>query len=83
VATAWDAGLIVVEGLRKLGPNATSAQLRDFIAHLTNFAGVDGVYDFVKYPERGLGPDGSTVTTYDPATKSWKWLSKPGGEPLK
>ncbi len=82
VATAWDAGLIVVEGLRKLGPNATAAQLRDFIAHLTNFAGVDGVYDFVKYPERGLGPDGSTVTTYDPATKSWKWLSKPGGEPL-
>ncbi len=82
VATAWDAGLIVVEGLKKLGPNATAVQLRDFIAHLTNFAGVDGVYDFVKYPERGLGPDGSTVTTYDPATKSWKWLSKPGGEPL-
>jgi branched-chain amino acid transport system substrate-binding protein len=83
VATSWDAGLIVVEGLRKLGPNATATQLRDFIANLTDYAGVDGIYDFKKYPERGLGPDGSTVTTYDVATKSWKWLSKPGGEPLK
>jgi len=82
VATSWDAGLIIVAGLRQLPPNATAAQLRDFIADLKDFAGVDGVYDFTKYPERGLGPDGSTVTTYDVATKSWKWLSKPGGEPL-
>src|ERR1700691_3590639 len=83
VATSWDAGLIVVEGLRKLGPGATPAQLRDFIAGLKDFAGVDGIYDFTAFPERGLGPDGATVTTYDVATKSWKWLSKPGGEPLK
>jgi branched-chain amino acid transport system substrate-binding protein len=83
VATSWDAGLIVVAGLRKLGPTATAAQLRDFIANLKDFAGVDGIYDFTKYPERGLGPDASTVTTYDVATKSWKWLSKPGGAPLK
>ena len=82
VATSWDAGLIVVAGLRQLPPNATATQLRDFIVNLKDFAGVDGVYDFTKYPERGLGPDGSTVTTYDVATKSWKWLSKPGGEPL-
>lgn len=82
VATSWDAGLIVVAGLRKLGPDATASQLRDFILHLDNFAGVDGIYDFTKNPERGLGPESSTVTTYDPATKSWKWLSKPGGEPL-
>ena len=83
VATSWDAGLIVVEGLRKLGPTASAAQLKDFIAGLTDFAGADGIYDFKKYPERGLGPDASTVTTYDAKTKSWVWLSKPGGEPLK
>ena len=50
VATSWDAGLIVVEGLRKLGPNATAAQLRDFIANLTNFAGVDGDLRFHQIP---------------------------------
>jgi branched-chain amino acid transport system substrate-binding protein len=83
VATSWDAGLIVVAGLRKLGPNATAAQLKDFIANLTGFDGVDGVYDFKKYPQRGLGPEASTVTTYDAKNKAWVWLSKPGGEPLK
>lgn len=83
VATSWDAGLIVVAGLRKLGPDATAAQLRDYIANLTDFPGIDGVYDFKKYPERGLGPDASTVTAYDPTTDEWIWLSQPGGAPLK
>jgi branched-chain amino acid transport system substrate-binding protein len=82
-ATSWDAGLIVVAGLRKLGSSATAAQLKDFIANLSGFEGVDGVYDFQKYPQRGLGPESSTVTTYDAKTKAWTWLSKPGGEPLK
>lgn len=82
-ATSWDSGLIVATGLRKLGADATGAQLKDYIANLTSFAGVDGMYDFKKYPQRGLGPDSSTVTTYDAKTDSWVWLSKPGGEPLK
>jgi len=82
-ATSWDAGLIIVSGLRKLGANATAKQLRDYIANLTDFPGVDGIYDFKKYPERGLGPDSSTVTTYDAKTKDWVWLSRPGGAPLK
>ena len=83
VATAWDAGLIIASGLQKLGPEATGAQLKDYIANLTDFAGVDGIYDFKKYPQRGLGPESSTVTTYDPQKKAWVWLSKPGGAPLK
>jgi branched-chain amino acid transport system substrate-binding protein len=83
VATAWDAGLIVASGLQKLGPNATAQQLKDYIANLTDFAGVDGIYDFKQYPQRGLGPQSSTVTTYDVQKKAWVWLSKPGGEPLK
>ena len=82
VATSWDAGLIVAAGLQKLGPQATAAQLKDYIANLTDFAGVDGIYDFKKYPQRGLGPQSSTVTTYDAEKKAWVWLSKPGGEPL-
>jgi branched-chain amino acid transport system substrate-binding protein len=82
VATSWDAGLIVAAGLQKLGPQATAAQLKDYIANLSDFAGVDGIYDFKKYPQRGLGPEASTVTTYDAQKKAWVWLSKPGGEPL-
>jgi branched-chain amino acid transport system substrate-binding protein len=82
VATTWDAGLIVASGLRKLGSGATAAQLRQYIDALTDFAGVDGTYNFSKYPQRGLGPESSTVTTYDAKTDSWVWLSQPGGAPL-
>jgi branched-chain amino acid transport system substrate-binding protein len=82
VATSWDAGLIVVAALRKLGPEATSDQLRQYIAGLTGFAGVDGIYDFQAYPERGLGPDSSAIVRYDTEGMRWVWLSKPGGEPL-
>jgi branched-chain amino acid transport system substrate-binding protein len=82
VATSWDAGLIVAAGLRKLGTKATAAQLRQYIDGLTDFPGVDGIYNFKKYPQRGLGSDAATVTTYDAKTDSWVWLSQPGGAPL-
>jgi branched-chain amino acid transport system substrate-binding protein len=81
-ATSWDAALIVVEGLRKLGPKATSEQLKDYIASLTDWPGIGGLYNFKAYPERGLGPENAIVTRYDAATKDWVWQSKPGGEPL-
>jgi branched-chain amino acid transport system substrate-binding protein len=82
VATSWDAGLIVAAGLRKLGTSATAAQLRDYIDNLTDFPGVDGIYNFQKYPQRGVGPLSSTVTGYDAKAESWVWLSQPGGAPI-
>jgi branched-chain amino acid transport system substrate-binding protein len=82
VATSWDAGLIVTSGLSKIGTDATAAQLRQYIDGLTDFAGINGIYNFNKYPQRGLGPESSTVTAYDAKTDSWVWLSQPGGEPL-
>ena len=82
-ATSWDAGLIVVAALKALGPDATAEQIRAYIAGLTDFAGIDGIYDFKANPERGLGPDSSIVVRYDPEAKSWVWLSQPGGAPLK
>jgi branched-chain amino acid transport system substrate-binding protein len=82
-ATSWDAGLIVIAALKAVGPNATAEQVRQYIANLTNFAGVDGIYDFKANPERGLGPDSAIVVRYDAKAKAWAWLTKPGGEPLK
>jgi branched-chain amino acid transport system substrate-binding protein len=82
VATCWDAGLIVVDALKALGPDATAKQVHDYIANLTNFAGIDGFYNFKENPERGLGPDSAIVVRYDPAKKAFVWLTKPGGEPL-
>jgi branched-chain amino acid transport system substrate-binding protein len=81
-STSWDAGLIVVSALRKLGPNATAEQIRDYINGLTDFPGVNGMYDFGKYPQRGLGADGAVMVRYAQEKTNWIWLSKPGGTPL-
>jgi len=83
VATCWDAGLIVVAALKNLGPDASAEQIRSYIANLTDFAGIDGIYDFKANPERGLGPENAIVVRYDAKAKAWAWLTKPGGEPLK
>ena len=82
-AHPWDPLMIVVEGLRKLGPNATPAQLRDYIAHLKGYAGINGVYDFEREPQRGLDLDDAVVTTWDTTKKTWVPVSAPAGEPLK
>ena len=81
-ADTWDAALITVAGLRALGPDADAAQLRKWILALTDFPGIDGLYDFPKYPERGLGSELNIVVRYDPKGPSWVWLTKPGGTPL-
>jgi branched-chain amino acid transport system substrate-binding protein len=82
-ALAWDPAMIVIEALRKLGPDATAPQVRDFISHLKGYAGVDGVYDFEREAQRGLDESDAVVTLWDPAAKSWRPVSEPAGKPLE
>ena len=79
----WDPAMIVTEALRKLGPNASAAQLRQYIADLTDFAGAYGIYDFKATPQRGLNVNATVVTQWVPAKKAFVWVSKPGGDPLR
>jgi len=78
----WDAGEIVIAALRKLGPAATAPQVRDFIQNLKGFAGVNGVYDFPKVPQRGLDVSNAVVTRWSPKAQTWEVVSKPAGVPL-
>ncbi len=80
---AWNSGLIVVDALRRLGPKVTSEQLRDHIANLKGFAGIDGVHDFTASPQRGLDLSDVVVTRWEPAKNVWVPVSKPGGAPLE
>ena len=85
-ADTWDAALITVAGLRALGPDATAAQLREWIAKLQDFPGINGIYDFTKFPDRGLSHDTSALVRYDPKGPDgprWQWVSEVGGAPLK
>lgn len=80
---SWDAGLAAVAALNKAGPNAKAEDVRKALAEMNDFPGINGVYDFVKYPGRGLGQNSATIVRYDADAKRWQWLAKPGGTPLQ
>ena len=75
--------MVVVDALRKIGPNATADQLRSYLVNLQGYAGISGVHDFPKAPQRGLGANDAVVTRWEPAKGTWVPLSKRGGEPVK
>ena len=82
IASSWDPGLIVVSTLRALGPNATATQVRDHLANLVGFYGVNGRYDFKKQPQRGADQNAIVVALWDPVKARFTSVSKPGGVPL-
>ncbi|MBV8490810.1 MAG: ABC transporter substrate-binding protein, partial [Candidatus Eremiobacteraeota bacterium] len=79
---AWDPALILVSALRKLGPNATSDQLRDYLLGLHGFAGVTGTYDFRIGDQHGLTDANVLVVKWDPVHVTFPPVSRPGGYPI-
>ena len=80
--SSWDPMLIVVDALRGVGPNATAVQIRDYIAHLKGYAGINGLYDFEKDPQRGLSEENVVVTRWSAEAGTWQVVSKQRGIPL-
>jgi branched-chain amino acid transport system substrate-binding protein len=78
----WDPGIILVDALRALPAGADATQLRDYLLHQEKVAGVNGVYDYLKVPQRGLSIDETVVTRWDAAADNWRLVSQPGGTPL-
>jgi branched-chain amino acid transport system substrate-binding protein len=80
---AWDPAVMVVEALRKLKPNATAEELRDYLANSQNFVGINGRYDFKEVPYRGIDRKNVLVTRWDPKAEAWIPVSEPLGVPFK
>jgi branched-chain amino acid transport system substrate-binding protein len=78
--TGWDAGLLVVDALRHVGPNATAAQVREYLAGLSGFTGVTGTFDFKKIPQRGVDWKSSVLMTrWDAARNTFVAAGPLGG----
>lgn len=80
--SGWDPAMLIVEILRRAGLDASPQKLRDTLVNLKGYAGVNGAYDFVKYPQRGLGAPSVVVIRYDLAKNDYIPVSKLGGAPL-
>jgi branched-chain amino acid transport system substrate-binding protein len=76
---AWDPAMIVIDALRKVGPNATSEQLRSYIENLHGYTGITGTYDFRDGSQRGLGVDSTMIMRWDPDKNDFVTVSKFGG----
>jgi branched-chain amino acid transport system substrate-binding protein len=78
-ALAWDPGLLVLDAYRKSGVGSTSEQIRASIAGTVGWAGINGIYNFDKRPQRGLDVMDCVVTRWMPDTKTWTIVSDAGG----
>ena len=76
---AWDPSVIAVNALRALGTDASAEQVRSYIANLNNWVGIEGVYDFRKIPQRGVGGDWLYISRWDPQKQQMIPVSKAGG----
>ncbi|MGA2394944.1 MAG: ABC transporter substrate-binding protein [Candidatus Lustribacter sp.] len=76
----WDPGMILVQALRTLGPDATSAQVHTYIENLHGFIGIAGAYDFRGGNQRGLTADNLVVMRWDTTKNDWVPVSKLGGK---
>jgi branched-chain amino acid transport system substrate-binding protein len=79
---AWDTVMIVTDALRHTGLDADAARLRSYLAGLRGYGGINGVYDFTKTPQRGLGEENTLVTLWNAASRNWEPVSAPGGQPI-
>lgn len=64
---AWDAFQLVVDALKKVGPNR--AKIRSTIEHRRNFVGIDGVFNFSPRDHNGLDKSAFALVTI----KNGKW----------
>jgi branched-chain amino acid transport system substrate-binding protein len=78
----WDTVRLVIAALNRLPPGASAAQLHDYLEHLEGYAGIDGTYNFVRVPQRGLDLGNAIVVRWDGAAKDWTPVSKLTGIPL-
>jgi branched-chain amino acid transport system substrate-binding protein len=74
--------MLLIDALRKLPENVSAAQLREYLANTTSYAGINGVYDFKAVPQRGLSVKNAIVTRWDPARQVWEPVSQATGVPL-
>jgi branched-chain amino acid transport system substrate-binding protein len=79
---AWDPVLIIVEGLRQLGPSADAKSLLAYLESVHSYAGANGIYDYRGGNQRGQSLSDTIIVRWDAAKKRVVPASEYGGVPL-
>jgi branched-chain amino acid transport system substrate-binding protein len=78
-ALSWDLTMLQFDAYSALGWNATSEQIRSWISSQKSWSGVNGLYDFAKYPQRGIGAESCIIARWDPQRRDFIAVSGAGG----
>ena len=78
-ALSWDPTYLALDAYKALGWNATSEQIRVWITSQRSWAGANGVYNFEKYPQRGIGADSCVIDLWNEKAHDFVAVSGPGG----
>jgi hypothetical protein len=73
---------LAIETLRHIPPDASKETAFAYVSKLQGWTGIDGVYDFVRYPQRGVGVDSVLMVRWDAASNSLVPASHGGGAKL-
>lgn len=76
---AWDPTMLLIDALRHLGTNATTAQVRDWVLSQQSWAGISGLYDFKDGSQRGVGPRALIMLRWDKGKQGFTAVSRPAG----
>lgn len=80
--SAWDPTMFVVDVLKKVGLDASAPKIRAAMVGAKGWVGVNGVYDYPSYAQRGIGRNVIVMVRWDPARGEFVPMSKLGGQPL-
>jgi branched-chain amino acid transport system substrate-binding protein len=80
--SAWDPAMVLVDAIKKLGTDVTGPKLHDYLVKLKGWTGVDGSYDYVANPQRGIGGQNVVMVRWDVAKAKGEAVSDYGGKPL-
>ena len=80
-AFVWDPAMIVVDALRRAGPNPTAAAMHAYIESLHSWTGIAGVYYFSDNSQRGITGRALQIVRWDSARSTFSVAAAPGRLP--
>jgi branched-chain amino acid transport system substrate-binding protein len=80
-ALAYDPARIVVDAFRHYGTSAGAKQIRDYVEHVANYPGINGIMNFTDGSQRGVGVNGVVIVRWDESKQNFVPVSNPGGAP--
>jgi branched-chain amino acid transport system substrate-binding protein len=82
-ATVWDPAILAVAVLSALGPDTDATKVRAYLTGLQGWSGIQGVYDFKRYPQRGVGAEAVLVMRWDATKKTFVAAGRAPGVALR